>query len=138
MPQLRTYEIFICHAWHRDDEYWRISDMLETAANFDWRNLSVPEHDAIDADDSAGLAKELRNQMRPANVFIVAAGMWVSHRHWLDFEISFARRIGTPIIAVPPWGQERIPTVLASAATAFASRQDTLIAAVRKFARFDR
>jgi hypothetical protein len=137
MPRLRVYKVFICHAWDRDEEYWRISNMLD-APNFEWENLSIPEHDRLQATTTDDLAKGLRDQMRPANVVIVSAGMWVAHRDWLDFEIKFARRIGIPIIAVPPWGHERLPVVLDRAASAFASRQDSLIAAIREVARFER
>lgn len=131
MAELRKYKVFISHAWHRDEEYWRVYHMLNTASRFAWENLSVPEHDQIDAEDIESLKYELRNQMRPANVFIICAGMWVPHSDWISFEIQFARRIGRPIIAVPPWGAQRTPAVLNGPDILWASRQDTLVQTIR-------
>jgi hypothetical protein len=34
---------------------------------------------------------EVRNQMRPADVFVIIAGMYVAHSGWIDFELAFAR-----------------------------------------------
>lgn len=65
MPALRTYRIFISHAWHRSEHYTRVVDWLNGANNLRWENLSVPEHRPVPGED---LAYGLRNQMRPADV----------------------------------------------------------------------
>lgn len=62
MPALRAYKIFISPAWDYSE-----------ASNFDWENLSAPEHDPVKGDD---LEYDLRNQMRPANAFLIIAGMY--------------------------------------------------------------
>ena len=75
--------------------------------------MSVPEHDPVRGDD---LEYELSNQMRPADVFLIIAGMYAAHREWIDFELVFARRIGRPIIGIVKWGSERVPMVIQNAA----------------------
>ena len=114
MPVLRTYRLFISHAWDYSDDYWRVVEFLNEAANFRWENLSVPEHDPVTAED---LEYELRNQMRPADAFLIIAGMYASYREWIDFELSFAQRIGRPIIAIVKWGSERVPVAIQNSAT---------------------
>lgn len=131
---LRAYKLFVSHAWHRDDEYWRIVDMLDSAPHFRWENLSVPGHDPFDSNESNVLAPGLRKQIRECCAFIACCGMWVPHSDWILFEIQFARRIGRPIIAVPPWRQVNLPSAIAPYADAIASRQDSLVNAVRRFA----
>jgi hypothetical protein len=131
MPLLRVYDVFISHAWHRDEEYWRVVSWLDAAPNFEWRNLSVPEHDPVDDEE---LAKQLRDQMRPASVFVICAGMWVAHSEWIKFEIEFARRIGRPIIAVAPWSSERLPALLQQSAREVVGRSDSLVRAIREHA----
>jgi len=74
MPTLRTYSVFICHDWEYSDDYNRICQFLDGAANFEWDNRSVPEHDPLDTNDM--LEKNLRDQIRPANVMLVLAGMY--------------------------------------------------------------
>src|SRR5258706_15463837 len=98
MPALRTYSVFICHDWEYSNDYHRVCDFLDSAPNFEWRNLSVPEHDPLANDET--LAKELRNQIRPADVLLALAGMYTAFSDWMDREMAFARRIGTPIIGV--------------------------------------
>ena len=107
MPLLRTYRVFISHAWRYDDDYYRCEGLLSEATHFQWENLSVPRHDPI---SNAGmLAAELHNQMRSANVFLILSGMYVSHSYWIQYEINFARRIGRPIIGIRPWGSSQVP-----------------------------
>lgn len=113
MGRLRDYQVFISHAWDHNHEYYRLVEMLELAPRFAWTNLSVPEHDPVPGRD---LRYELNAQMRPANVFLVLAGMYAARREWIDYELAFARRIGRPIVGIIPWGQIRTPVVIRKAA----------------------
>jgi len=114
MPALRTYNIFISHAWEYHDDYYRLEEFLKEAPNFQWKNLSVPRHDPIL--NTEELAKELHNQMRPAHAFLILSGMYVSHSDWIQYEINFARRIGRPIIGIRPWGNQLLPVAVQNGA----------------------
>jgi hypothetical protein len=107
MPQLYPYRIFISHAWDYNDEYYRLEKMLTDFPNFEFRNYSVPKHDALDSSES--LTSKLRDQMNPVQVVLVLAGMYATHSDWIQFEINEAKRLGKPIVGVKPWGQERVP-----------------------------
>ena len=132
MPVLRTYRLFISHAWHRSEHYSRVVFWLRSTPNFRWENLSVPEHDPIYGSD---LEYELRNQMRPADAFVILAGMYANHSYWIDFELSFARRIGRPIIGVRPWGAERLPIAIQNAARKIVGwNGNSIVSAVRHLA----
>lgn len=132
MPALRTYRVFISHAWHRNEHYWKLVNWLDSAPNFRWENLSVPDHDPI---RSRNLEYELRNQMRPADAFLIPAGMYVAHSDSIDFEIAFARRIGRPIIGIRPWGSERMPASIQKAATVIVGwNADSIVSAIRQHA----
>lgn len=134
MPTLRTYSVFICHDWEYSEDYYRICDFLDQARNFDWENLSVPEHDPLDSRDR--LEYHLRNQIRPADVMLVLAGMYSARSGWMDWELQFARRIGTPIIAIRPWGSERLPQVVQDNATEIVGwNTGTIVDAIRRWGR---
>lgn len=135
MPALRTYAIFICHAWDYSEDYERIEQFLNDASNFRWENLSVPEHDPIDAVDE-DLEYELRNQIRPSHVVLIPAGMYVANRQrWIDWEIDFARRTGRPIVGVVPRGAQRIPNIIQRAAVEVVGwNGGSIVAAVRRHA----
>lgn len=115
MPALRIYSVFICHDWEYGADYYRICEFLEATSNFNWKNLSVPEHDPLANDDT--LERELRNQVRPADVMLVLAGMYTARSAWMDWEMRFARRIGKPIIGIVPWGNTRVPVAVQRNAT---------------------
>ena len=135
MPALRPYKVFISHAWKYNADYYRIEEFLDGAPNFDWRNQSVPSHDGIRADDTGELKKLLRDQMRPASVFLIICGMYVAHSEWIDFEIEFARRIGRPIIGILPRGNERVPLIVQNAANEMVGwSSKTIVETIRRHA----
>jgi hypothetical protein len=130
MPALRTYSLFICHDWEYGDDYQRICDFLDAAPNFLWNNLSVPEHDPLDTDDM--LQKNLRDQIRPADVMLVMAGMYTARSIWMDWEIAFGRRIGKSIVGVRPWGNVQLPVVVQNNANEVVGwNSDGIVRAIR-------
>lgn len=130
MPTLRTYKVFISHAWDYNEDYYRVESMLKKATYFEWQNLSVPEHDPIK--NSEELTYELNAQMRPANVFLILAGMYVAHSDWIQYEINFARRIGRPIIGIRPWASVAMPVAVQNAAAEIVGwNTDSIINAIR-------
>jgi hypothetical protein len=132
MPALRTYQVFICHDWEYSDEYYRICEMLDGAPKFSWRNRSVPEHDPLDTNDE--LQKNLRDQIRPADVMLVLAGMYSARSGWMDWEMAFARRIGQSIVGIKPWGNTRIPSVVQRNASEIVGwNTDSIVGAIRNY-----
>lgn len=133
MPTLRTYSVFICHDWEYSDEYNRVCSFLDAAPNFRWENLSVPEHEPLDTDDM--LEKNLRDQIRPADVLLVLAGMYTVRSTWMDWEMAVARRIGTSIIGVKPWGNIQLPVVVQRNADEIVGwNTDAIVGAIRHYA----
>jgi hypothetical protein len=114
---MKTYNIFISHAWKYTEHYNKIVQWLNEAQSegkFNWKNYSVPQHDPlIDPNTQAGkkkLKEELEGQIKPASIVIILSGMYAAYSDWIDFEIDTAVSYGKYIIGVKPWGQERIPT----------------------------
>lgn len=113
---MKTYNIFISHAWKYTEHYNKIVQWLDEAQSegkFNWKNYSVPEHDPlIDPNTTIGknkLKKSLEGQIKPASIVIILAGMYAAHSDWIDFEIDTAVSYEKYIIGAKPWGQERIP-----------------------------
>ncbi len=133
MPTLRTYSVFICHDWEYGDDYYRICEFLDNAPNFSWENHSVPEHDPLDTNDM--LQKNLRDQIRPADVMVVLAGMYSARSGWMDWEMEFARRIGKSIIGIKPWGNVQLPLVVQNNADEIVGwNTDSIVGAIRRYA----
>jgi hypothetical protein len=114
MSQLYPYRISISHARDYNEEYYKLEKMLTDYPNFDFRNYSVPRHDALDA--SARLKAKLLDQIDPTQVSLDLAGMYAAHGDWIQFEISEAKQLQKPIVGIRPWGQDRVPEVVQTAA----------------------
>lgn len=134
MPALKTYDLFISHAWDRNEEYERLINMLNNNASFFvWRNYSAPITDPLRGGPDLGA--QIRNQVRPVNAVLILAGMYVNHRQWIQHEIELAQSYSKPIIGIYPWGQERAPVQLTQAAVAMVGwNTDSIVAAIRKHA----
>lgn len=116
MPALKTYDLFISHAWTHNAEYDRLVKMLNDAPNFKWRNYSVTKQDPLDVNNDAKLTAALKRQIRPVNCVLILAGMYVNHRKWIKKEIAIAQDLNKPIVGIKPWGQQRTPVEVQDAA----------------------
>lgn len=117
MPELKTRSLFISHAWEYDEHYWKVVKWFNDEPNFSWKNCSVPNHDSLPDKTSKGLSAGMTKQLSIAQGVIILAGMYAAHSAWIDYEISEAVRMHKIIIGVTPWGQERIPVNVQTAAT---------------------
>jgi hypothetical protein len=132
MPNLRPYRIFISHAWDYGDDYYRVVRFLDEAPFFKWENFSVPQHDPIDENN---IPYELRKRMRDCDAFLIIAGMYATHRTWIDFEMKFARRIGRPIIGIRKWASERVPLAIQNQAREVVGwNGSSVVSAIRRHA----
>ena len=135
MPRLKTYDMFICHAWRYDDDYTRLVKLLRAAPLFKWRNYSVPWHDPLDAGNARRLRGALDRQIRPASVVLVISGMYVNYRDWIQYEMEVAERYQKPVIGIHPWGAKRVPVaVRQAAATMVGWNTKSIVRAIRKYA----
>ena len=134
MPELKTYDVFISHAWTYNSDYYRLVEMLDKAPNFKWRNYSVPEHDPLKPKSKKDLKEALKRQIRPANIIIILAGMYATHSDWIEFEIDYAEELKKPMIGVKPRGQQRIPKVVQDAVKEMVGwNTSSIVRAIRKW-----
>ena len=133
MPPIKTYLLFISHAWTYNDEYYRLVNLLDNANNFSWHNYSVPEHDPADANNTSKLKTALQNQMRPTQAVLIISGMYAAYSEWIQYEIDLAVGWNKPIIGIRPRGSERIPTAVSSVAKEMVGwNTSSIVAAIRK------
>ncbi|CAA0148364.1 conserved hypothetical protein [Tenacibaculum maritimum] len=137
MPNLKTYDLFLSHAWKYNSDYYRLEGMLKNAPLFTWRNYSVPVHNPlIDPNTPVGkrfLTNELDQQVRPVNCVIILAGMYAAYSEWIEKEINIANSYNKPIIGVKPWGQERVPLIVQNNAREMVGwNTNTIVSAIRR------
>lgn len=135
MPELKTYRVFISHAWDYGGEYYRLVNMLNNAPRFYWYNYSVPRHDPEDTRTKRQLVKALHDQIRPTNIVIIIAGMYANYRYWIQKEIDIAVEMNKPIIAVAPWGSQRLPQEVQEVADEIVGwNTQSIVGAIRQYA----
>lgn len=131
MPKLKSYGVFISHAWDYNADYYRLERMLNKAKHFNWRNCSVPEHDPLHAKNDSELEKELRDQIRPANAVVIISGMYVNNRKWIQKEIDIALEMNKPIVGLAPHGAQRIPQEVQEIAPIVSWRTPQILDSIR-------
>ena len=136
MPALKTYRLFISHAWKYKDDYDRLTRLLNEAKRFKWQDYSVPIFDPINAKDDAQLRAELNNHISRAQVILIISGMYVNYREWIQYEIDVSKDYHKPIIGIEPRGSRRVPVdVRAVAATMVKWNTNSIVKAIRKYAK---
>jgi hypothetical protein len=116
---MSTYHLFISHSWNYSDAYDRLVNLLDLHPTFAFKNFSVPPHNPIiGAQTDEALERAIVNKIAPCSVVLIMAGMYANYSKWINNEIEIAQRFGKPIIAIKPFGAERISTVVRDAAHA--------------------
>ena len=82
MTKLYDYRLFISHAWKYGDDY------------------------------KSEIQELISAKIRPSQITIVLSGMYAAHSDWMKYEIDESVRMGKPILAVLPWGQQRVPSYI--------------------------
>ena len=61
--------------------------------------------------------------------------MYTLYSEWIDYEINEAIRMNKPIIAIKPWGNERVPLKIQNNATVLVGwNSASLISTIRTYA----
>lgn len=140
MPYLKTYDIFISHAWKYGADYDRLIKMLDNAFLFDYRNYSAPQDkplhnlDATDVSSKNEIKEAIHRKIRPVNIVLVISGMYYNYREWMKYEIDTAVAMQKPIIALQPWGNSYVPAdinIIADKVVGWNS--DSIINAIRTY-----
>ena len=134
---MQTYNLFISHSWRYGDQYARIYRLLRDRSYFAFRDYSVPQNDPVhNAGNATKLRQAIRNQMAPCHVVLILAGVYATYSKWINIEIDLAKKGFTrekPIIAIRPWGSQRISQPVRDAADRIVGwNTESIVAAIRE------
>ncbi|NTW95555.1 MAG: nuclease [Erysipelotrichaceae bacterium] len=102
-----TVRLFISHSWSYKEDYEKIIKNLSDYINI--IDYSISSDEPKDADSVRELKRMITNNLNQCQCFVVLAAMYAYHSKWIEYEVNEAIRLGKPIVAVKPWGQERVP-----------------------------
>ena len=134
---VRTFNLFISHSWSYATSYEQLIALLSNRSYFQFRDYSVPRDDPIhNANTVAELREAIRLQMYPCSIIIILAGVYATHSKWIKEEIDLAQKgfiNPKPIIAIRPWGSDRISTVVQNAADIIVGwNTESVVGAIRE------
>lgn len=136
---MNTYNLFISHSWSYSDAYDKLKNLLDSRPYFSYADFSIPKDDPV---HTSGTDKELYeailNKMRPCNVILIMAGVYSTYSKWINKEIQAAKKgflNPKPIIAVKPWAQKNVSTIVAQNADVLVSwNAESIVEAIRQYA----
>jgi len=136
---MNTYNLFISHSWSYSDAYDKLKNLLGSRPYFSYADFSIPKDDPV---HTSGTDKELYeailNKMRPCNVILIMAGVYSTYSKWINKEIQAAKKgflNPKPIIAVKPWAQTNVSTIVSQNADVLVSwNTESIVEAIRQYA----
>lgn len=137
MPNLKTYDLFVSHAWKYGESYNRVKGFLDGYPNFYYRNYSAPKDKPLipfgTTVPNSAILSIIEKKIRPVNCVVILSGMYSSYSSWIEAEVRIAKRYGKPIIGIVPWGNSRVPRFITENADEIVSWQaSSLVNAIRK------
>lgn len=139
MPNLKTYNLFISHAWKYGDDYSHVVDLLNYAPYFYYRNYSAPQEKPLliagnDVRNAAEIRSAIIQKIKPVHCVLIISGMYYNNRQWMQFEIDTAKKLRKPIIAIKPWGASRMPIEVQSVADVIVGwNTSSIVDAIRQY-----
>ena len=128
------YNLFISHSWTYSDAYENLTELLDNANYFMYKNYSVPKNDPIhNANNDRQLYDAIEEQIRHASVVLILAGVYSSYSKWIDKEIEIAQNLNKPILAIEPWGSEKTSSTVKNSADRIVKwNTDSIVNAIRE------
>lgn len=137
MPQLYDYRLFISHAWKYGDDYIRLTNLLDQAACFSYRNYSAPQEKPLFPAGTPytnnDIAEKITDKIAPSQITLVIAGMYTAYSDWMRYEIDESYRMGKPIVGIKPWGNTAMPNYVEKYASEIVGwSTNSIVSAIRK------
>ena len=136
---MKTYNLFISHSWSYPDAYDGLKNLLDVRGYFSYLDYSIPRYDPV---HTSGTDRELyeaiSNRMRLCHAVLIMAGVYSSYSKWINKEIQVAKNgfsTPKPIIAVKPWAQTNVSSVVTINANAIVGwNTESIVGAIRRYA----
>lgn len=140
MPSLKTYDLFISHAWKYGEDYDRLINLINSAPYFKYRNYSSPQDKPLIPNGTivpdSKILRKIENKIKPTNCVLVLAGMYANYSDWIEAEIQLADKYNIPVIGIKPWGRTFTPKFIQNNSIDVVNWQtSSIISAIRKYSK---
>ena len=132
----KVHNLFISHSWAYPKAYDGLVSMLNNRPYFLYKNHSVPKNDPIHTSGTdAQLYAAIKNKMAACRGVIIMAGVYSTYSKWINKEITIAKTgfiSPKPILAVKPWAQINVSTLVSKNADDFANwNTESIVSKIR-------
>lgn len=137
ISQQNPVRVFVSHAFEPSEDYHRVFEYLESSHNFYYRNCS--DLQLHGTGEQNAMRDELRRQISLAEVVIVPAALYRTHREWIDFQLNCAKGLDKPVIVLESFGvKQQMPVQLEALGDEIVEWDERSIAdAIRRQARHE-
>lgn len=136
---MKTYHLFISHSWTYGDQFDRLKKLLKERSYFDFIDHSIPKYDPVHSKSDKELYESIYRKMYSCHGVLLIAGIYTTYSRWIDKEVFIAKKQFTypkPIIAIKPYGNDRISSVAGEHADVVVNwNTESIISAIRNYCR---
>jgi hypothetical protein len=126
--------IFISHSWKYDQDYITLVSLLKERGYFSFKNYSIPEENQIEGNRQK-VWDEITSSIQWSSIVILIAGVYASYSDSIVKEINIARRLGKPILAVKPYGNDYSSNLTDKADKTVNWNTESIVQAIRELTR---
>lgn len=108
MSERNPIRVYAVHGWHRDEDYVRLFEYMETADNFFYKSVSDPDARIAENDGQAARRTLIGKALQDAECVVCTAGTWERFNEWARFTIDSARALDLPIVAIEHFGPKNM------------------------------
>jgi len=138
MSERNPIRLYAVHGWHRDEDYARLFEYLESADNFFYRALSDPDAVSPQGDGVAARRSLISDALKEAECVVCAAGSWERFNDWARYTVEAARRLDLPVVVIEHFGPKDMDVRLKGfAAETVGWDSRSIVDAIRREARHE-
>jgi len=138
MSERNPIRLYAVHGWHRDEDYARLFEYIESADNFFYRALSDPDAVSPQGDGVAARRSLIGDALKDAECVVCTAGTWERFNDWARYTVETARRLDLPVVVIEHFGPKDMDVRLKGfAAETVGWDSRSIVDAIRREARHE-
>jgi hypothetical protein len=108
MSERNPIRVYAVHGWHRDEDYARLFEYMESADNFFYKAVSDPDARSLTGEGVAQRRTLINDQLKLAECVVCPAGTWERFNDWARYTLDAARSMDLPVVAVEHFGPKNM------------------------------
>lgn len=104
MSERNPIRLYAVHGWHRDEDYARLFEYIESAENFFYKVISDPGATLPGGEGAAARRSHIVDSLKDVECVVCPAGTWERFNEWARFTVERAKERDLPVVALEHFG----------------------------------